>query len=254
MAGRRQLCGVAFAVLTSVAWPAVSLAYRPFTTEDAGVAGKGVAQLELSWDHLRWRNGDEEHLLLAAAIYGLTDRLELSLEIPHLIRDPADDDSHAGIADVSLVGKYLLLRETETRPALAVKGVVKTNSGNAEQGLGSGDWDVGGAVAVSKTLGRLALHAMLGYTVVGDGGNDDVRNIALYGVAADYRVTGAFHLVAEVAGNQHPDRTVRTDPVSVLVGVTYALLESWVIDAGVRRGVTRSAPAWDVFTGLSLSF
>lgn len=248
------LCSIAFAGLASVASPAVSLAYRPFATEDAGVAGKGVAQLELSWDRVWWRNGDVEHVLLMVPIYGFTDRLEVSAEIPYLVHDPADDQSHHGIGDITLVGKFLVLQETGARPALALKGIVKMNSGNQKRSLGSGDWDVGAAVAASKTLARLTLHAMLGYTFVGDSGDDNIRNIALYGVAADYRVTDAFHVVAEVAGNQHPDRTERADPLSVLLGVTYALFDGLVLDAGVRRGLTPSAPTWDVFTGLSVSF
>ena len=36
---------------------APALAYRPFGTEDAGVAGKGVIQFEGSWDYLRWNDG-----------------------------------------------------------------------------------------------------------------------------------------------------------------------------------------------------
>jgi hypothetical protein len=48
-------------ILVFVISPENISAYRPLGTEDAGVAGKGVGQMEISWDYLKW-NGDEEHL------------------------------------------------------------------------------------------------------------------------------------------------------------------------------------------------
>lgn len=45
-------------------------AYRPLGTEDAGVAGKGVFQLEVSYDYLKWESGHFEYLFLIVPIYG----------------------------------------------------------------------------------------------------------------------------------------------------------------------------------------
>lgn len=51
-------------------------AYRPFTTEDSGVAGKGVLQTEGSYDYFNRKNGDtDQSLLLVAPIYGPTESL-----------------------------------------------------------------------------------------------------------------------------------------------------------------------------------
>lgn len=99
-------------------------AYRPLGTEDAGVAGKGVAQAEVSWDYLKWDNDEveDEQVLMLVPIYGLTERLEISVEVPYLIHD-LEDGSEEGIGDVNLVAKYLLVEEGEKNPAFAVKGV-----------------------------------------------------------------------------------------------------------------------------------
>ena len=99
-------------------------AYRPFATEDAGVAGKGVAQLEVSADYLRWDNGDEEGNLLLVPIYGLTDWWEISLEIPWQLHDPQDEGTHVGIGDINAVSKFLILKEGSRRPSVVLKGVV----------------------------------------------------------------------------------------------------------------------------------
>ena len=63
-----------------------SFAYRPFGTEDAGVAGKGVVQTETSFDSLKWNDGKTERNFLLVPIYGLTDNLEVSAEILRALR------------------------------------------------------------------------------------------------------------------------------------------------------------------------
>lgn len=156
---------LALAVVFISAMAVSAYAYRPFVTEDAGVAGKGVIQLETSWDYLDWDNDDAEHALLFVPIYGITERLELSAEIPYLFHEQED-----GIGDINVVGKFLMLNETEKFPAFTLKGILKTSSGDADRGLGSGDLDYSIVLVTSKGFGSLTLHGMLGYTFVGDMG------------------------------------------------------------------------------------
>ncbi len=236
-----------------VCCPVKGFAYRPFATEDAGVAGRGVAQLELSRDYLNW-NGDKEDTLLFVPVYGVTPELELSAEIPYNFHDYKGEPGRSGIGDVNLVGKYLLLEEKEARPALVLKSAVKTKSGSEEKGLGSGDVDYHVAAAASKTIGAATLHGMLGYTFMGANGNAVIRNIYLYGLAADCRVTDKFHVAAEIAGNKHPDRTARQDPLSGLLGFTRQLADKLVLDAGVRYGFNKAMPKWSSTVGVSITF
>jgi hypothetical protein len=230
-----------------------SFAYRPLATEDAGVAGKGMAQVEMSQDYFKW-NGDRENVLLFVPIYGITERIELSLEIPYLFHNPAEEKSVDGIGDINFVGKFLLLEEKDTRPAFTLKGVVKTKSGDEKKGLGSGDIDYSLVAVASKTIGDLTLHGMLGYTFVGENGDENIKDIYLYGVAADYGITEKFHIVAEIAGNRHPDRAQPDNPLSSLVGVTYKVSDKIILDGGVRYGFNDSVPKWSTTIGVSLAF
>ncbi|MBI4412630.1 MAG: transporter [Deltaproteobacteria bacterium] len=234
------------------AWGRTVHAYRPFAVEDAGVAGKKTAQLEVSWDYLKWENGDQESFLLLVPVYGVTSWLEMSLEIPWMFHDIDKEDVHAGIGDISTAAKFLLLNEKKKCPSVVLKGVVKTNSGNADHGLGSGDLDYGVVAAASKTFGRFTLHAMFGYTFVGDNNDPDIRNIFGYGLAADYGVTEKFHVVAEVNGKRHPDRTVNRQPLDGLLGVIYTVSDHVTLDGGVRIGFNDSVP--DVNTTLGATF
>ena len=240
----KLVISIVLSMVACTAFPSNSFAYRPLVTEDAGVAGKGVAQLELSWDYLKW-NGDRENVLLFVPIFGVTERIELSAEIPYLLHNHEGKERMDGIGDTNLVGKFVLLEEKESRPALALKGVLKTKSGNEEKGLGSGDIDYSIVGAASKNFGTLTLHVMLGYTLVGADGDDNVRDIYLYGLAADYSVTEKFHVVAEIAGNRHPDRAASEDPLSGLLGFTHQVAAKVILDGGVRYGFNNAAPKWN---------
>ena len=235
------------------AFPINSFAYRPFMTEDAGVPGKGVTQLEVSWDYLKW-NGDRGNVLLFVPIYGITERIELSAEIPYLFHNHEGVERMDGIGDINLVGKFLLLEEKATRPVLALKGAVKTKSGDEKKGLGSGDLDYSVVVIASKNFGTLALHGMFGYAFVGANGDDNVKDIYLYGLAADYGVTEKFHVVVEIAGNRHPDRTAPDDPLSGLLGFTNQVADKVILDGGVRYGFNDAVPKWNTTVGISITF
>lgn len=231
-----------------------AFAYRPLGTEDAGVAGKGVAQLELSWDYIKWNGSDREQVFLAVPIYGLTDRLELSAEIPRLVHRFGAEPLAQGSGDINLVAKYLLMPERDGSAAVAVKGVVKMDNGDFDRGLGSGDRDYSFFAVASRTLGNLSVHGHIGYTWVGDAKDPELRNIYLYGLALDYGFTDAFHVVGEINGNRHPDRSEETHPRVALLGVTYKIFEKLTVDLGVRAGLTKTAPDWSTTAGLSMTF
>lgn len=231
----------------------LSFAYRPLGTEDAGVAGKGVSQLELSLDYLKW-NGDKEQVFLFVPIYGVTDNLELSLEVPYLVHDFKENPSNDGIGDINIVAKYLLIQEGDKNPAFTVKGVVKLDNGDYNKGLGSGDKDYSLFAVFSKSFKDLTLHAQLGYTLVGDEKDENLRNIFLYGFAFDYGVTETFHIVGEINGNRHPDSSEPKDPRIALIGLTYKLSEKVILDAAFKKGLTSSTSDWGTTVGASITF
>lgn len=247
--GEAALCLIAAAVFC----PAGAFAYRPFATEDAAVAGRGVAQLELSWDYLNW-DGDKENMGFLVPVFGVSSRLELSAEIPYMLHDYKGEGKRNGIGDINLVGKFLLLEENAGRPSLVLKSAVKTRSGDEARGLGSGDMDYHIAAAASKALGAVTLHGMFGYTFVGDNGDDRVSNISLYGLAADYSVTAKFHIAAEISGSKHPEKTLLEDPLSALLGLARQLSENLILDAGLRYSFNKAMPKWSTTLGASITF
>ncbi len=240
-----------FVLISMIVAPA--LAYRPFGTEDAGVAGQGIIQFEGSWDYLRWSDGKIERNLLWVPIYGLTDNLEVSAEIPYLFHANTDGTSPNGVGDINLVVKDLMAVEGEWRPALAVKGVVKLDNGDFGQGLGSGDKDYSLYVVASKTFGRSIVHSHLGYSWIGKNSNANLRDIPLFALGLDCGLTDRLRLIAEINGNRHPDSTQAEDPRSALLGFTYKISEKLIFDLAGKWGLSAASPAWDAAFGFSVT-
>lgn len=229
----------------------VASAYRPFGTEDAGVAGKGVAQTEVSWDYLKWDNDElkDENVFLLVPIYGLTEDIELSAEIQYLYHNPDEGSSEDGVGDVNIVAKYLLLPESGGHPALAVKGVVKLDNGDEDKGLGSGEKDYSVYAVASQTVGELTGHLHIGYIWVG-GDKDET----IYGVALDHAMSEQFHVVAEITGSRHPDRKEKENPLTALAGLTYKISDSLTLDAAYRWGLNDASPDWSTTVGASITY
>lgn len=131
--------------------------------------------------------------------YGLTERLEVAVEVPSYYRyrgilegaintverttsglAPArkalqgtsfafnvrrdgrtlfnSGDGELGFGDTTVFGKYQLLKESETEPAVSLRVAVKAPTGDASRVFGSGHPDVGIGVALEK---RVATHLIL---------------------------------------------------------------------------------------------
>jgi len=228
-------------------------AYRPLQTEDAYVAGKGVVQTELSYDHLKWKNGDEDNVFLAVPIVGLTETLELSAQIPYIDHKPKDGKSAHGLGDISLVAKQVVIKEGESVPQITADGIVKLDNGDPDEGLGTGGVDYTLSLVASKVLGPFTLSAQGGYTWVGNKADGTLRNIALWGLAADYAVKDGFHAVAEIYGNRNPGRRL-PDLDNVLAGVYYNLTDKLAIDASLRTGLSDASLNWAAGAGLAYQF
>lgn len=230
-----------------------AFAYRPLTTEDAGVAGRHRIEAEASGQFLAWPDGTREGHFLAVGIVGLTERIEVSLELPYLLHDSPGEDVASGQGDLQIVGKVSLVGELPPFPALALRGTVKTSTGDAGDGLGSGGTDYELVVAASKTAGAFSFHAMGGLTLVETqpGGTDPAIP---YGVAADWRVHERLHFVTEVAGQRHPDKLADEDPALLWVGMILPMAPALSVDAAVGMGLTKRAPDVALVLGATIFF
>ncbi len=233
--------------------PVTGYSYRPFGTEDAGVAGKKVFQSEFSYDYLKWTDGSTDNVFLLVPIYGITERIEFSAEFPYTIHSGEDGESHEGMSDVNLVLKALLFEEGGLNPAFTLKCLYKTDSGDEERGLGSGTKDFSIIAVASKVIGNFYLHSQVGWTFISNGDESTRKGLYNFGLAIDYQLIDLFHIAGEINGNRHPDKNERHDPVQVLLGIILKITDSLFFDAGFKKGLNNTAPDAGATVGISVT-
>lgn len=244
--------GVCAALLASWLLHSPCEAYRPLATEDAGVAVSGAVELEASWDLVVRENGSLEHSFLLVPARGFGSRLELSAEVPYLVRDPGASHGIAGLGDICLVSKWLLTEARGPVPAVALKGAMKTRSGCAWRGTGSGERDYALYGIASRTCGSWTLHAMSGYVLLGTY-VPGRRTVAQVSAALDRAMGRGMHLMTEAMLQQDPDPRVPA-AVNGLVGVARTVREGVTWDAAVRLRVRGEGAPWSTAMGLAVAF
>lgn len=204
--------------------------------------------------------------------YGLTDRLELGVEVPgyHRYRgfmeepilgvergttgiSPARkalrETAYAfnvtnggrtlfqgakgatGLGDISFYGKYQLLKETATLPALSFRVGVKAPTGDTDQVFGSGHPDAGIGLAMDKTFatGWIVYANLNGVFPTGQIAGLDLQPVISGLVAVEYLWTENFSITAQFDYYSPPfhgtgTRVLDKGVTESVIGVSYRIL------------------------------
>ena len=165
-----------------------------------------------------------------------------------------------GIGDVILRGRYYLIEEQDYVPLIAVTARLKFPTANASQGLGTGEFDHGYGVEISKLIGTSWLVFVDGgYNFIGDPDRADgtgtlgLRNQYWYDVGTGYYVTK--DLLASVYFEEY--RALRPglpNARDVFFSTNYRLSSAWRVNGGVAVGLSNGAPDYVVSIGTSYRF
>lgn len=164
----RMLSSLAAAVSIAVAAPARADDEIPqqdflFLFETAYTQEQGEWQATAAAD---WQRDPDASLYAIEFEYGITDRFQVSVELPFL-----DEDGVSGIGDVEFGAAYALLKEDDGLPEFTIAAEARAPSGDEDDGLGVGGWGYGAALRASKLLmPRLYGHASAAYEWVPNGG------------------------------------------------------------------------------------
>ena len=184
----------------SLGAPFLVHASQPLETESATVLQTGEQSVEAAVEYQTSSEGTETAFPFVYD-YGITDRLELSIE-PVLFSTvrPKMGKSASGFGDTEVTLKWLLLPESDQRPAVALGAELKLPTAK-DALIGTGKTDYRGFVAGSKRLGRFDLHVNLGYSVLGSPRGTSLDNIYDYAIAIEDHESDALDIVAELLGN-----------------------------------------------------
>jgi hypothetical protein len=221
---------------------------RPLVTEDAVVAGKGINEIELSYDSFYWSSTGNEHLYLLYLNYGLMNRWQVSVDIPYIsLNSPLLNDRN-GWGDIVLSSKLLLFKESRKLPSIALLGSIKTKSGDEKDGFGIDEVFYGFLLSASKNYNDVFIHGMLGHKIA-----NGQFDFLTYGIAIEYFLSNRFNIAAEIVGDNFIELSI-IDPVAALFGGAYAFSDNFTLDSGISIGLSQAAPDWNLTMGMYITF
>lgn len=235
-----------------------SYASRPLITEDDGVAGNGIFQMEIGTDYTVQNNNDKNYSIVFVPIYGIVENTEISLELPYKFIRTNDGNNTEGISDINLVSKTLLIPKGNINPVFLLKTQVKLSNGSREKGLGSGDEDIGFIGVFGKAFGTFTIHSNFGYVFVGKKIDNTINNYILYSISCEYLLNEKFKLVGEIYQDSdfHYDiGSFEHHTLNPLIGMNYQLNGKINIDIAYRIGIVHGKKSVDgIITGMSFYF
>jgi hypothetical protein len=232
------------AAIAVLVWmPAQAETLRPFTTEDANTIPKGQVDISLAFQYQDGYvdpfsnpglEGDRMEIPDFAVAAGVGDNVELQLSWPLVNIDNDIHDTY-GAGDPQLAAKIRLLEEKDSIPAVGFRMGFKIPSASHDEGLGTNETDIYGAILATKHFGKIATHANIGLALLGNPDrNLNQDDVLTYGLALTGPVTDKLTVGGEVTGQacstKYNDRSLAT------VGVQYKL-EDFVLYGALGTGL-----------------
>lgn len=161
-----------------------------------------------------------------------------------------DSDSSAnGLGDMTLTAGLVLLTEKERHPQLRASLYLKAPTADEEKGLGTGEWDWGPGLGVSKWLGNWHLFAEGRYVFQGDSDLYATRNYLSYNGGLGRQFTPAFYGALQARGATESAEGV-SDYLEGRAKFIWRFLPDNALEGYLGRGITDASP--DFSAGLAL--
>src|SRR5215203_556709 len=213
------------AIFVAAGFLASSFAVPPLVSGDVPTADKRFFEWYAGVRYQESESGSvSRQLPFAELVYGISDRQEITFEIPYL-----SERGEHGFGDGVVGTKFMFVKERERIPGIALSFELKLPSGDESRGLGTGEFDYDFRLRVQKTWGWFTIIGNVGYTFISEpkiGGMASSReNVWILTCAQQYELTSRFHLLSEVywLNSEEPGEPGR---LAANVGFKYKLLES----------------------------
>ena len=172
-------------------------AVPPLVSGDVPTADKETFELYSGMRYQSESDSVNRQLPIVEFIYGLTDRQEITFEIPFL-----SQHGEHGFGDAIVGTKYVFVKEANALPGVAGSFELKLPSGSASRGLGSDVYDYDFRLRAQKTWGWFTAMGNVGYTIIGEpesGGITQSRNNVWFAsFVQEYQVSSKTKLLSEI--------------------------------------------------------
>lgn len=165
--------------------------------------------------------------------------------------------SAQGIGDVTARASIVMIDEGSVMPRIRPSVYLKFPTADRAIGLGTGEYDGGLAVNLSKWLGNLYTYAEGGYTIQGKTPYMQLKNYASYGAGIGWQFGGQsggqfggkFRPVLAIKGATAPVEGADA-PLEARIKFNFKATSKTGIDAYIAKGLSDGSP--DYGTGVSL--
>lgn len=160
----------------------------------------------------------------------------------------------SGLGDIILKGRYYIVEETGYMPLIAVTGRMKLPTASASQGLGTGEFDYGFGMELSKMFGENWIGFLDGgYNIIGDPDGFELQNQHWYDVGAGYYLTKRM-LISAYYEEYRAIAPGFVNARDVFIAMNYTASRAWRFNGGVTVGLSNGAPDYAVTAGGSYRF
>lgn len=157
-----------------------------------------------------------------------------------------------GLGDPSLQAALEVVKENGLIPAVRVRGDVKLPLADVDRGFGTGAWDFGSGLSLSKSLGTTFLFVDVMQWWLGDLSELELKDPVSYSVALGHSMKqGKLGLMAALAGYSEVIMDV-DPPLQVSIGASYWLKPGRGVSASVAAGLSESSPDYSISFGWSI--
>jgi hypothetical protein len=163
------------------------------------------------------------------------------------------DQSESGLGDISLKIGYLLLPETDSLPQVRPMAFVKFPTADREKALGTGEFDEGFSLELSKWLADWNPFAEAGYSVQGKSPQLSLRNYLTYNAGVGYQMGDHFRPVLLVKGATPPAEGA-SSLLEVRLKLKYQPTRRIGCEGYLAKGITSNSPDYGIGLSAFYSF
>lgn len=246
---------------------------RPLRTDDATFLPVGKIRLQMGFEFYQGQqytlsglNGDLTRLGMLDAHIGVgeyaqfqvsgvvQDFLSVTSRSEAVIPPNFVGNATSDFGDLVLATKLKLVSESGRRPAAAFKFAVQLPNASNESGLGSDVTHFFASLLLSKDIGPARLIANVGLAILGSAvePNSQADKLA-YGVGVTLRVHPRVRLVAEISGQEGPERIGNENRMQARGGLQF-LSGALRWDVAGVAGLKRFDPDTGLCIGVTYEF
>lgn len=227
-------------------------AAHPLITDDTGTQGSGHWQFEANTDHTRTRDAGVtawEREANLALTRGVTETLDLAVNLPWLHTSATGEASRSGIGDTTLLAKWRFY-DNDAGWTLGLRPEITLPTGSEGKGLGNGRATAALTLLSSLERGDWTWLANAGYAYNANKVGDRKRLWAV-STALLYNLGERWTLAADIGASRAATPGASSEKYG-LIGAIYHIGDDTDLDIGWRRSLGGAPVAHTVGVGLTL--